>query len=85
MNNDIKIFKNEDFGKVRVAEIDNEPWFIAADVCKILDVSNSSMALNRLDDDGKKNTLISKHEMADDGGRIHSYTKVTPKGQILVA
>lgn len=43
--------------KVRVAEVSGEPWFVAADVCRILDIGNPSMALSRLDDD--ECTLIS--------------------------
>jgi prophage antirepressor-like protein len=32
---------------------DGEPWWIAADVCAVLDISNSRDALTRLDDDEK--------------------------------
>ena len=38
---------------VRSVVIDNEPWFIAKDVCDILEVANSRDALSRLDDDEK--------------------------------
>lgn len=34
-----------------------EPWFVAADVCRVLDISNPSDALKRLDDDER--TLVS--------------------------
>lgn len=30
-----------------------EPWFVAADVCAVLEIGNTSMALGRLDDDEK--------------------------------
>lgn len=33
---------------VRVVEIDGDPWFIAADVCKALDIGNVSKALTNL-------------------------------------
>lgn len=33
---------------IRVIIIDNEPWFIAADVCAVLEHTNTSVALNRL-------------------------------------
>lgn len=36
---------------VRVTMIDGEPWFVAADVCRVLDHSNPTVALSRLDDD----------------------------------
>lgn len=29
---DLQIFKNEEFGEIRVIEIDNEPWFVGRDV-----------------------------------------------------
>lgn len=53
MGNNIEIFKNEQFGEIRVVEIDSEPWFVAADVCKALEIKNSRDALGRLDDDEK--------------------------------
>lgn len=34
--NGLQVFENEKFGKVRVVTRDNEPWFVARDVCKIL-------------------------------------------------
>lgn len=51
--NELKIFENEAFGKIRVLEKDGEPWFVAADVCRALEHSNVSMALERLEDDEK--------------------------------
>lgn len=38
---------------VRVVEIDGQPWFIAADVCRVLGLTNATMALRILDDDEK--------------------------------
>lgn len=37
--------------KIRIIRLDNEPWFVAVDVCKILSLKNTTMALNSLDDD----------------------------------
>lgn len=34
--NEIQIFKNENFGEIRVAEVNGEPWFCASDVCRTL-------------------------------------------------
>ena len=36
---------------VRVVMKDDEPWFAAKDVCEILELSNPSMAVSRLDED----------------------------------
>mgnify|MGYP000526266349 CR=1 FL=1 len=30
--NELKVFNNNEFGDVRVIEIDNEPWFVGKDV-----------------------------------------------------
>jgi prophage antirepressor-like protein len=42
---------------VRVVEIDGQPWFVAADVCKALDLKNPTVAIKSLDEDerSKKN------------------------------
>ena len=55
--NELQIFKNNEFGEIRTVTKNNEPWFIATDVCSALDISNTSQALTRLDDD-EKNTII---------------------------
>ena len=47
----LQIFKNDDFGEIRVVELNNEPWFVATDICKVLDIKNVTQAINRLDED----------------------------------
>jgi anti-repressor protein len=37
--------------QVRVILIEGQPWFVAKDVCDVLEVGNSRQALSRLDDD----------------------------------
>ena len=37
--------------EVRVVVKEGEPWFVAADVCKVLEVTNPTVALDRLDND----------------------------------
>lgn len=54
--NQLKVFDNPTFGSVRTLNIDGEPWFVASDVCKALDINNVSMAISRLDDD-ERNTV----------------------------
>ncbi len=41
----IKLFENEEFGKVRTVTIDGEPWFVGADVAIALGYSNPRDAL----------------------------------------
>lgn len=50
---EMTVFQNEQFGEVRIVTKDNQPWFVAADVCKALEISNSRDAIGRLDDDEK--------------------------------
>lgn len=52
--NELQIFENPEFGEIRVTiNEDGEPLFVAADVCRVLEHSNVTMALERLDDDEK--------------------------------
>lgn len=39
--------------EVRTVEMNGQPWFVAADVCNVLDISNSRDAVARLDEDEK--------------------------------
>jgi prophage antirepressor-like protein len=45
--------------QVRTVTIDSEPWFVAADVCAVLEIGNPSQAVSYLDDDERASTLIS--------------------------
>ena len=49
--NELQIFNSEEFGEIRTVSIDDEPWFVASDICKALDISNPSVAIARLDED----------------------------------
>lgn len=49
---EIKIFKNAEFGKVRVNTVNNEPMFCLSDVCRVLDIKNPSDAKTRLRKEG---------------------------------
>lgn len=44
--------------QVRVVKINNEPWFIAKDICMALEMADHLVALRRLDDDEKGECLI---------------------------
>lgn len=54
---DMQVFSNETFGSIRTIMRDGEPWFVAADVCKALEINNNRDAISRLDDD-EKNTVV---------------------------
>ena len=49
--NELQIFENEEFGKVRTLVKDGEPWFVASDVCECLGLANPTVSVNRLDYD----------------------------------
>lgn len=40
MINNLQVFRNEQFGEVRVMERDGEPWFVGRDVATILGYAN---------------------------------------------
>lgn len=49
--NELKIFSNEEFGEIRTVIVDDEPWFVASDICKALEIANATQAVQRLDED----------------------------------
>lgn len=52
------LFKNPSFGSLRVVMINDEPWFVAKDVCDCLGLPDVSIALNSLDDDDDRSINI---------------------------
>lgn len=48
------------FGSVRVVEKEDGPWFAAADVCRILEIVNTSDALSSLDEDERAALAITE-------------------------
>ena len=54
---DLQIFNTPDDFEIRTLTIAGEPWFIASDVCRALDIGNSSMAASRLEPED--HTIIS--------------------------
>ncbi len=51
--NQITVFHHQQFGQVRSLVLSGEPWFVAADVCRALDIINNRDAMSRLDEDEK--------------------------------
>ena len=51
IKNEITTFVNEDFGEIRTITINEEPWFVAVDVCRALGLSDTGRAVERLDKD----------------------------------
>ncbi|WP_278898500.1 BRO family protein [Roseburia hominis] len=66
--NELKIFNNEEFGRIRAVEQNGEPWFVGKDVAEALGYSNSRKALSDhvdKEDKGvtKRDTLGGTQEM----------------------
>lgn len=40
-NQIVKVFENEEFGRVRTVIINGEPWFVGKDVAEILGYKNT--------------------------------------------
>lgn len=67
--NDIKIFENQEFGKVRALEIDGKPYFVGKDVAQILGYKDTSDALKKHVDEEDKLT----RRFADSGQNREMY------------
>ena len=54
MNNEIKVFSNEEFGSIRRVEVDGEFWLVGKDVAAVLGYSNPRKALaDHVDEEDK--------------------------------
>lgn len=48
--NELKIFENAEFGKVRTVAIEGEPWFVGKDICEAFGDTNYRRSLSGVDD-----------------------------------
>ena len=55
------VFQFAQSHQIRVILIDEQPWFVAADVCAVLNIQNSRDAVAKLDDDEKGVALTDTH------------------------
>ena len=63
MKSEIELFRNEEFGEIRVVEIDNEPWFVGKDVAQALGYSDTKSALaDHVDSEDKR--IIQRGQIA---------------------
>lgn len=57
MNNQLQIFKNEEFGQVRALEINGEPYFVGKDVAEVLGYADLGHAvLDHVDEEDRINS-----------------------------
>lgn len=73
--NELKAFKNPKFGTIRTTTINGEPWFVAVDVCKALEIQNHKDAIGRLDEDEKTGV-----DLTDPHGRVQNTNCVNEPG-----
>ena len=58
MENKIKVFNHEVFGRIRTIMIHGVPWFVGRDAAEILGYSNASKAvIVHVDEEDKKDSL----------------------------
>ena len=57
-NENLLIFEDPRFGQQRSIMIDGEPWFVATDVCRALEIGDPHKAVSRLDEDEKGRNSI---------------------------
>lgn len=72
INNQLQIFENEEFGKVRVLYIDGEPWFVGKEIAGILGYGEGKKNSSAL------NNAVKAHVNAEDKGVTKT---VTPGGK----
>lgn len=72
---ELQIFKNDQFGEIRTTIKDGAPLFVAADVCRALEIQNHKDAIKRLDDDEKSGVVLT-----DPHGRPQETNCVTESG-----
>ena len=73
--NDVTIFNNPEFGRIRTTEINGEPWFIANDVATVLGYNNPRDALKKHVDDEDRATVA-----ICDGRQIRNVNAINESG-----
>ncbi|MEF9901144.1 MAG: BRO family protein [Pseudomonas sp.] len=61
---------------VRAVTINGEPWFVAADVCRVLDVVNTTQAMQSLDEDERSMFNIGRQGQANVVNESGLYTLI---------
>lgn len=67
MDSSLQVFNNEDFGEIRALAIDNEPWFVAKDVCDALGIRTNTVR-SILDEDEVSEANVNSIDIGPDSG-----------------
>ena len=73
--NELKVFENQEFGRVRVQEVNGEPWLVGKDVCEIFGDTNHNRSLARVEDEDKRVV-----EIKDNLGRTQNAVAINESG-----
>ena len=79
MKNELKVFENEEFGKVRTVVINDEPWFVGKDVAVALGYSNASKAVIKHVDQEDKHTEMLRAD-SQNGNVVTKTTLINESG-----
>ncbi|MBQ7793973.1 MAG: phage antirepressor [Clostridia bacterium] len=81
MNNEIKIFENEQFGSVRTILIDGQLWFVGKDVAEALGYTNPTKAIrDHIDPEDRWGSKLDPHLFVDNLGRTQAPTLINESG-----
>lgn len=70
-----KTFSNNEFGEIRVLEVNNEPWFVGKDVAEVLGYANTRSALRTHTDEEDKSEVA-----IHDGSQNRNMTIINESG-----
>lgn len=76
--NEVKLFKNEEFGQVRMVLVEDEPYFVGKDVAEALGYADPSSAVSKNVDAEDKTTLL----LEQDGSNYKSKTTVISESDL---
>ena len=67
MENKLQFADHPKFGKLRYLVSDGKVWFVAADVCRVLEIGNPSQAIKRLRQDEKMSVVFTPDGVLKNG------------------
>ena len=79
MEGSLQVFTNDEFGQVRIVEVDGQPWWVLKDICDVLGLNSPHKVSDRLEADERN--LI---PVIDGVGRSQNTTVVNESGLYAV-
>lgn len=75
IRNTVQTYEHKQFGRIRVVEEEDNPWFIAKDICLALGLRNVTQAIQKLDEDE-----VTSSKVIDSLGREQTVNAVSESG-----